>query len=96
VPRHSLDGTHPRSQTFQRNIFHIGRRLRFRAAETPHGEPDNGTVTANQPATPDIIEKLVRIWSDRKEKQIAVRVQYMTGPAGDCTVYRLRSLLSGE
>ncbi|MFN3325074.1 MAG: hypothetical protein ACK5AZ_16385 [Bryobacteraceae bacterium] len=38
------------------------------------------------------LEKLTRIWSEKKEKQIAVRVQYEVRDEGECKILMLNRI----
>lgn len=39
--------------------------------------------------TPHTREKLCRIWSERRERDIAVRIYYEVQEAGGCRIYNL-------
>ncbi len=41
-------------------------------------------------------QKLTRIWSDRRERKIAVRISYDREDAGDCQVYTIRAVEETE
>ncbi len=43
--------------------------------------------------TAESIEKIYRVWSERKEDQIAVRLQYTVSEIDECRIY---SVLSRE
>ena len=39
--------------------------------------------------TVDPIDKIYRVWSERKEDQIAVRVQYTIAEQDDCRIFSI-------
>ncbi|MBC8164586.1 MAG: hypothetical protein H7Y20_01800 [Bryobacteraceae bacterium] len=40
-------------------------------------------------ATKNIIEKIFRVWSERQEDEIAVRIQFSIADAGGCRVFEI-------